>query len=305
MEVVWLSYVHEDETAYPARHRILTSSAGLAEAMADLWGDEPCFTEMAVLANQGGVLFEHDPDTLWKGLEAAAASPPVYEELASEKAEEKLLIRSRIARLYEDREQRARWMDTVRQVWEAIADGWESEGRAYVEAVQCELRSKLGDRAGYADVEPYIDNHKDWRALMERLIAQAAEEDLEVTLVPTWLSRKNVILSFHDRVLLGPILTEPPISPTAATRSRARRLKALGDPTRLAIFEAVARRPRTVGDLARQLRLSQPTVSNHVRLLRDAGLIEQDKDQSRRLTADLSAFDGLLEEARRAVGHDH
>jgi DNA-binding transcriptional ArsR family regulator len=50
-------------------------------------------------------------------------------------------------------------------------------------------------------------------------------------------------------------------------------LTALGDPTRRAIFEQLADRPRAVGELARELPVSRPAVSQHLRVLKDAGLV--------------------------------
>jgi DNA-binding transcriptional ArsR family regulator len=50
-------------------------------------------------------------------------------------------------------------------------------------------------------------------------------------------------------------------------------LSALGDPTRRVIFERLAERPRAVGELARQLPVSRPAVSQHLRVLKDAGLV--------------------------------
>jgi DNA-binding transcriptional ArsR family regulator len=50
-------------------------------------------------------------------------------------------------------------------------------------------------------------------------------------------------------------------------------LTALGDPTRRAIFERLADRPRAVGELARELPVSRPAVSQHLRVLKDAGLV--------------------------------
>jgi DNA-binding transcriptional ArsR family regulator len=48
---------------------------------------------------------------------------------------------------------------------------------------------------------------------------------------------------------------------------------ALGDPTRRAIFARIAERPRPVGELARGLTVSRPAVSQHLRVLKDAGLV--------------------------------
>jgi DNA-binding transcriptional ArsR family regulator len=48
---------------------------------------------------------------------------------------------------------------------------------------------------------------------------------------------------------------------------------ALGDPTRREIFERLAEHPRAVGELASELPVSRPAVSQHLKLLKDAGLV--------------------------------
>ena len=48
---------------------------------------------------------------------------------------------------------------------------------------------------------------------------------------------------------------------------------ALGDPTRRAIFERLAEQPRAVGELAGELPVSRPAVSQHLKVLKDAGLV--------------------------------
>jgi DNA-binding transcriptional ArsR family regulator len=58
---------------------------------------------------------------------------------------------------------------------------------------------------------------------------------------------------------------------------------ALGDPTRRAIFEQLRGGPRSVGDLASSLPVSRPAVSQHLRVLREAGLVSDRKDGTRRL----------------------
>ena len=50
-------------------------------------------------------------------------------------------------------------------------------------------------------------------------------------------------------------------------------LTALGDPTRQAIFERLADRPSAVGELASELPISRPAVSQHLKVLKDAGLV--------------------------------
>jgi DNA-binding transcriptional ArsR family regulator len=60
---------------------------------------------------------------------------------------------------------------------------------------------------------------------------------------------------------------------------------ALADPTRRAIFERLARGPRAVGDLASEFPVSRPAVSQHLRVLKDAGLVTDRRDGNRRLYA--------------------
>jgi DNA-binding transcriptional ArsR family regulator len=58
---------------------------------------------------------------------------------------------------------------------------------------------------------------------------------------------------------------------------------ALGDPSRRAIVECLAERPRAVGELADALPISRPAVSRHLRLLKDAGLVVDRAEGTRRL----------------------
>ena len=60
-------------------------------------------------------------------------------------------------------------------------------------------------------------------------------------------------------------------------------LAALADPTRRAIFERLADRPSAVGELAKELPVSRPAVSQHLQVLLDAGLVSARSEGSRRI----------------------
>ncbi len=62
-------------------------------------------------------------------------------------------------------------------------------------------------------------------------------------------------------------------------------LTALADPTRRTIFERIADRPSAVTDLADQLPVTRPAVSQHLKVLKDAGLVIDHKDGTRRIYA--------------------
>lgn len=59
--------------------------------------------------------------------------------------------------------------------------------------------------------------------------------------------------------------------------------EALGDPTRRAVFELLADEPAAVGEIARRLPVTRPAVSQHLRVLRDAGLVTDRRDGTRRV----------------------
>jgi DNA-binding transcriptional ArsR family regulator len=60
-------------------------------------------------------------------------------------------------------------------------------------------------------------------------------------------------------------------------------LDALGDPTRRAVLEVLEGGAKPVGEIARGLPVSRPAVSQHLRVLKEAGLVRDRKDGTRRL----------------------
>ena len=82
-------------------------------------------------------------------------------------------------------------------------------------------------------------------------------------------------------------------------------LDALGDWTRRQILEALRQGPRSVGELAAGLPVSRPAVSQHLRVLKDAGLVGDRKEGARRVYSIDSAglagirayFDSFWDEA--------
>ena len=82
-------------------------------------------------------------------------------------------------------------------------------------------------------------------------------------------------------------------------------MEALGDATRREIMEKLRSGPRPVGEIAAGLPVSRPAVSQHLRVLKEAGLVTERKDGTRRIygvqakaIADLRAyFDSFWEQA--------
>lgn len=78
---------------------------------------------------------------------------------------------------------------------------------------------------------------------------------------------------------------------------------ALGDPTRQRIVEMLAARELSSGEIARRFDMTAPAVSQHLKLLRDAGLVQVRRDAQRRIyaldPAGLAAVDAWLSRFRR------
>ena len=73
-------------------------------------------------------------------------------------------------------------------------------------------------------------------------------------------------------------------------------LQALGDPTRRSVLEELRAGPRAVGEIAARLPVSRPAVSQHLRVLKDAGLVTERQDGARRLyRVDPDGLAGLRE----------
>lgn len=75
-----------------------------------------------------------------------------------------------------------------------------------------------------------------------------------------------------------PASTDADLVPLDALAHAAECLRTLAHPHRLRIVEALLAGPRSVGELARLAELTQPATSEHLRLMRDRGLLAAERD---------------------------
>jgi DNA-binding transcriptional ArsR family regulator len=68
------------------------------------------------------------------------------------------------------------------------------------------------------------------------------------------------------------------VAPKVASTGCASKLRVLADPTRLAVLESLIAGPKHVGTLQRQLNVEQSLLSHHLQTLREAGLVESQRD---------------------------
>jgi DNA-binding transcriptional ArsR family regulator len=134
--------------------------------------------------------------------------------------------------------------------------------------------------------------------------AAAAAAGNRLLLAPTYLGGTFLAWDLPNTYLMG--FQAQPNDDVALIRRRAQqlagRLKVLGDPTRAAILMWLATRPASVTEIAREFALAQPTVSTHLKLLRDAGLVGSSREEGRSVqTVNREAVTELIDLARTSL----
>ena len=286
---------------FPMVREHLVRSEELSERIRTFWSDadhETCFTEMQILAHHAGALGETSPEALWKALEGAIATVPTDLGLESESAEDRVIFLHRLERLKESPTLFRSYMDLLREVWEPVDEMWQARLPLLEEAgrqVVGELESgrTLGDVVGKA-CETFTSMLGD--------ITQRVDSGYPLLVVPCLFFGKSLYLEFPGLTVVGSGFQRNDAAARARTESLARRLKTVADPTRLALLHFLAGTPSTVGDLAASFGLAQPTVSRHMKTLRESGLVRAERKDGRvQLSVDPDAVETMLDELRGVV----
>jgi ArsR family transcriptional regulator len=266
------------------------------------WSDDPvdtCFTEMQVLAHHAGAICETQPEALWAAIESAVATCPLDLGLESESPIERQRVLDRIARLRESPELLGRYLDLLREVWEPINDLWQASLPLLIESGAHTLHQLEHGHPFTEIVTVECDSYQ--RRIPEiTSLLETGQHSLMVA--PCLFFGRSCYLEFPGLTLIGAGVEEHGAMARARTESVARRLKTVADPTRLALLHFLATRPSSVSDLATSFGLAQPTVSMHVKLLRETGLVTAERQSGRlQLRADPDAVDLLLHDLRGVV----
>ncbi len=319
IEIEWALASGENEDYrldHPVVAAVYEDHPDLQARVDAMWGpgeETSCggFMELMVLAHSGGLLFSTDGDQLIARLDelcAMEAAPSDDLPLLSETAEDRRVILHRLDRLRESGPLRDAYVDLVGDMWEAIRPEWERSGRGAVE-VAVATRSELAAKG--ADWHEVARSECDFGGLLDRVVEDLGS-DGELVVVPAFFTHKGLLVDLPGVVVIGVRADTTGAEARARTEALARRLKAISDPTRLAMLDALRNGPRTVSEIALAFGLAQPTVSNHVKVLRDAGLVTDVRDGSRRnLVVEHEQMEQLLANLRRVVsdrdepGRDH
>ena len=307
-DLSWLLHVAARpsmQARYPKLAEMFKGREDLADRVRTFWNDcteeESCFTEMQVLAQHADAVRVTDPDVLWPAIEEAVATIPLDLEMPSESPEDREIYLARLRRLRESPALLRSYLELLEAVWASVDAMWQQSLPVIEEAGRHVVAQYERGRS----LELLIPQGCD--ILHERLpdiLAKIEAGQQPLLFVPCLFFGSSMYLEVSGLVTIGTPVGQGDAAARALTESVARRLKAVADPTRLALLHSLATAPSSVGELAVLFRLAQPTVSMHVKVLRENGLVRSQREGGRlRLSADAAAVELLLEELRHAVLH--
>lgn len=303
VELDWvLAAAHSSSRAgTPALENVYRQDPDLAEAVRHLWGPEetltyPGYLELSLLAQRAGLLFSTDADELLAALDGAARAGGPEPTFRAEKPEDRVKLQRRLDVLRRSPARRRRYVEVVGQVWSRVRDEWERTGLPAVNAT-------------IADVTAQLEKGRPWEQFVRTECVPADDVMAgigpggEVTITPAWFTHGGMLVDLPDQIVIGIRVESGSAGSKARTEALSRNLKVISDPTRLAILDALNREEMTVTELAARFSLAQPTVSNHVKMLRDAGVVTETRSSSRRVLAvDHAVIDDVVRELRELLG---
>ncbi len=277
----------------------------LLEAAAAAGGGGPT-VETFLLAARYGYVRDKDPERFLRDVGALARRylAEGVQRTSIEDVEAMTGVIERLERLQEPTTAAA-WADAHRGLWRALGPRWEREGRpAATAAVEAFHRNygATGSVHGALPAHHFVQFEAGAQSIRK------AEAEGRVLVVPLGLA---VAGGFHfdidGTLYIGYGLQAERLHEHTAERmgALAQRMKPFADPTRVMLLTLIGRfagLQLTVGDLAAQVGVSQPTVSGHLRLLRDAGLVHLEKRGNKAYhRLDVDALHEVLTAFERAV----
>ena len=264
-----------------------------------LWDDEVAgCPELLAAAHHSGCLLDGDPARLFQWLaRSTSRAAPAY-ELLSEPAALRGPIATRIDLVCARGALRSRYGELLQEVWQVARGPWEREGRRIVEQACGRWRERVEGAGQIEDlVAPRHPLKRADQLGFDDLLAGRAS--LVVSPLYFCMSGGHVV-DVNEYVHIGvPASDLLPVRKVRDAMFVADRVRVLAEPTRVHVLIQIMSAPAGVMELARALRMSQPTVSGHIKVLRNAGLIQQRTQGTRSVfVASRKRIEQLLEDAR-------
>ena len=275
------------------------------ERFTALFRDElPGCPELLMVAAMGGCLADQEPRHLLGWLSTLPRQKPATMELLTEPVRNRRALRRRLALLDADIRARRAYRNIVADVWELAGPAWQRRGRAVAARAADEwnrkLRSTTTSRALTQLMPP---RHPLTRREQAEVVALFRRRP-RFAVVPAYFCMSGGQLAdLGDQLLVGvPASALEPVRRSRDAAYVADRLRNLAEPTRVHILIYLMSAPSGVMEVTRALGMTQPTVSEHVRVLTAAGLVRRVRMGSRTVyRPSRPSLERLLEDARATL----
>jgi len=281
--------------------RTFDNLGGQRDRLNGFWDDGMAgFAEVEVLAYLADAIEVLDFASFQGRCNEALCSEAIELEVAlmSETDQDQATILSRLRSLRDSVELRDSYFNLLGDIWSVVSPWWEKEGRESLNSATSEVLRKLSMGSSWHEILSMQC------ATFEKArpgIISRYEEGKPVKLAACAFFGKGLYFEFSDYILIGFGIETAVDSARNRVSSAIRPLRALADPTRLAIFEFLKSGPSTIKCVAESFSLSQPTVSVHVKHLREVGLVNA-KRHGTQLAIDIDwAEADTISSALRAV----
>jgi len=267
-----------------------------------LWNDgiAGC-PELIYAAHLADCVLDAAPERLFAWLAKGGNGSSAAHAMLTEPEQDRPAIAERLHRLRDDAGVRHAYHEILVNVWRVASNTWERHGREVVAGACAVWKAKVDTGAAIEELVPprhpltYAD-----RLGFDDLFTHRKE----FALSPLYFCTSGGhVVDLDDYVHIA--VPSSDLLPVRKVRDAAfvsDRLRVLAEPTRVLILIHLLSAPSSVMDIARTLRMSQPTVSGHLRILRDAGLIQPKRFGARMvLVASRKRVERLLEDARATI----
>jgi ArsR family transcriptional regulator len=274
----------------------------IRERLEQLWGDglAGC-PELMHAAHLADCLLDETPQRLFASLAKASDGSTTSPAMLTEPEQDRPAIAERLRRLRDDARVRHAYRDILVDVWQVASSAWERHGRTVVSGACAVWRAKVDTGASIEELVPprHPLTHAD-RLGFDDLFTHRKE----FALSPLYFCMSGGhVVDLDDYVHIAvPSSDLLPVRKVRDAMFVSDRLRVLSEPTRVHILIQLLSAPSSVMEVARALRVSQPTVSGHLKILRDAGLIQPKRFGARIvLVASRKRVERLLEDARATI----
>jgi ArsR family transcriptional regulator len=259
--------------------QFMRDHAELHRRLLGFW-DSPgyhAWDELLLVAHHNGTLLDEDIGRFFERLPVSLTERIDVPDLPTETPDVRPIVVARLEKLRTDATARAAYVTLLEDAWAVFEQLWESEGRARALEMAHTLRIQNLTLDALRHLLPGVTMLR--REEYESTLQNAIDND-ELVIVPLFLAADGQCIFELPGVLYIGAGVE---SGRKVERKReqaekaATRLKVLSDPTRVSMVMQLMHHPSTITDLANYFELSQPTVSVHMKVLREAGLVDSAK----------------------------